>query len=166
MILLSESLQSNGPSTRALCSGGAVDGGRRGTRARCRPPRVYTCSDVSAFGEYSRYMYLCTKYYLDRPRDSDQIGYDRLTSDPIRGLMLEPDDWNCNSIILQHILTAFGLIEIVLRCTLTMMKVLEIEHWNSIMKQRILAMLELVGIALRCTLTMGDFQGLMTEPDG
>ncbi|GBP90930.1 hypothetical protein EVAR_66274_1 [Eumeta japonica] len=47
-------------------------------------------------------------------------GIDQDVDESRAGLMMEPEGKHRNSIMKQRILTVFGLVEIVLRCTLTM----------------------------------------------
>ncbi|GBP86176.1 hypothetical protein EVAR_57881_1 [Eumeta japonica] len=90
----------------------------------------------------------------------------------VEGLMMEPEGKHRNSTMKQRILAVFGLVEIVLRCTLTMndfqglMMQLEGKHSYSIIGQHIQAVFAVVGIVLECTLTVIGFQGLMMEPEG
>ncbi|GBP54608.1 Fatty acid synthase [Eumeta japonica] len=72
------------------------------------------------------------------------------------GLMMEPEGKHRNSIMKQRIRAVFGLVEIVLRCTLTM------NDFQGLMMQ-LEAMFGLVDILVEYTLTMIGFQGLITE---
>ncbi|GBP90033.1 hypothetical protein EVAR_68373_1 [Eumeta japonica] len=90
----------------------------------------------------------------------------------LKGLMVEPEGKRRNSIMKQRIIAVFALVEIVLKCTLTMndfqgpMMQLKGRHYYSIMEQRTQAVFAVVGIVLECTLTVICFQGLMMEPEG
>ncbi|GBP53280.1 hypothetical protein EVAR_44281_1 [Eumeta japonica] len=79
-----------------------------------------------------------------------------LTIIGFQGLMMEPEGKHRNSIMTQRILAVFGLVEIVLRCTLTM------NDFQGLMMQ-LEAMFGLVDILVEYTLTMIGFQGLITE---
>ncbi|GBP15020.1 hypothetical protein EVAR_6663_1 [Eumeta japonica] len=75
---------------------------------------------------------------------------------------MKADGWDWNSLTEQDILAGFGLIGIVLRCTLTMsdfrgvMIEPEIRHRN---------VGGFIGIVSRCTLTVSDIQGLTMDPE-
>ncbi|GBP23491.1 Probable RNA-directed DNA polymerase from transposon BS [Eumeta japonica] len=89
-----------------------------------------------------------------------------------QGLTVEPEGKHYHSIIEQRILAVYGLVEIVLRCALTMndfqCRMMQPANrlWYSIIEQYIRAMFAVVGIVLDSTLTVIGFQGLMIEPEG
>ncbi|GBP04029.1 hypothetical protein EVAR_72363_1 [Eumeta japonica] len=81
----------------------------------------------------------------------------------IHSLMMEPDGCCWDSIMEQYILTVFGLVGIVLRCTLITINIYDLmmesegRHGHSIMRQIILTVFGFVGIVLTSTLAMNDF---------
>ncbi|GBP15180.1 hypothetical protein EVAR_11474_1 [Eumeta japonica] len=87
-----------------------------------------------------------------------------------QGLMIEPEGKHRNSILKQRILGVFDLVEIVLRCTLTMndfqglLMQLEGRHQYCITEKRIQAVFAVVGIGLGYVISLWNSYGYLLAP--